>query len=193
MPVRGDPGAGTHPNTMEGKFIIVIALLVAIGGGVAVVGGDLLPGGDGASAEPFPTQTATATPSTETATDGNGTTATATPRPPFGFAIENIENCGQTCRDVTSTLRNQQDTTAEGITVYTRIFAGQGTDGDVVWQGNESVGTLGAGESYTTTRQVELSFSEALKIQNDDGWITVQTTVETADQTVTFSDERQVA
>lgn len=175
---------------MEGKFIIVIALLIAVGGGVAVVGGDLLPGGEGANADPFPTQTATPTPTI----DGNETTATATatPRPPFGFAIESIESCGQTCRNVTSTLTNRQDTTAQEITVHTRIFAGKRTGGDIVWRGNESVGTLGGGESYTTTRQVKLSFSEALKIQNEDGWITVQTTVETADQTVTFTDERQV-
>jgi hypothetical protein len=107
--------------------------------------------------------------------------------------IDNIEECGQTCRDVTSTLSNQQDATAENVTVHTRILAGQGTDGDVVWRGSEDVGTLPAGESSTTTRQVELSFADALKIENNGGWITVQTTVETADGSVTFTDERQVA
>lgn len=178
---------------MEGKPIIIIALLVAIGGGVAVVGGDLFPGGSDEPAAPFPTETPTATPSAETGGAGGSTaTATATPRPPFGFVIENVESCGTTCRNVTSTLVNQQDKTAEDITVHTRIFAGRGTDGDEIWRGQEGVGTLGAGESYTTTRQVELSYSEALAVQNNDGWITIQTTVETADQTVTFSDERQV-
>ena len=68
-----------------------------------------------------------------------------------------------------------------------------GTDGDVIWRGTEDVGALGAGESYTTTRQVDLSFADALAVQNAGGWITVQTSVETADRTVTVTDERQVA
>jgi hypothetical protein len=94
---------------------------------------------------------------------------------------------------VTSTLTNQQDTTAEDVTVYTRIYAGNGTDGDQVWEGSESVGTLDASESYTATKRVELSFADAYAIDQEDGWITVQTTVETADQTVTFTEQRQVA
>ncbi|MFB6090447.1 MAG: hypothetical protein ABEJ97_05250 [Halobellus sp.] len=179
---------------MEGKLIIVIALLVAVGGGAAVIGGDVLPGDADESAAPFPTETPGASGTTTSSGSGETTaTATATPTPPFGFVIDDIESCGTTCRNVTSTLVNQQDTTAESITVYTRIFAGRGTDGDVVWRGQADVGTLGPGESYTTTRQVKLSYSEALAVQNEDGWITVQTTVETADQTVTFTDERQVA
>ncbi|WP_435184544.1 hypothetical protein [Halobellus sp. EA9] len=181
---------------MEGKPIIIIALLVAVGGGAAVIGGDLLPGNGDESTAPFPTETPGTSTATETGGSGDATaTATATPTPPFGFVIEDIVSCGTTCRNVTSTLVNQQDTTASDITVYTRIFAGRGvgSDDDVIWRGQETVGTLGAGESYTTTRQVKLELSEALAVRNNDGWITVQTTVETADQTVTFTDERQVA
>jgi hypothetical protein len=144
-------------------------------------------GGDGADASGGDATSAPDAGTDATATDG----AASTPR--FGFAIDGVEQCGQTCRDVTSTLTNAQDTDAADVTVHTRIFVGQGTDGDVVWRGTEDVGALGAGESYTTTRQVELSFADALAVQNADGWITVQTTVETADRTVTFADERQVA
>jgi len=182
---------------MNLKLILAAVLVVGVGAGAVVVAGDVLPGGGSAAdSEPFPTSTPTGD---ETATGGSDggepttTAGTSTATPPFGFTIDNIEKCGQTCRDVTSTLTNHQDTTAESVTVYTRIFAGQGTDGDEVWRGSEDVGTLPAGESYTTTRQVELSFADGLKIENNDGWITVQTTVETGDQTVTFTDERQVA
>lgn len=177
---------------------LLIAAVVVVGAGIGVVvAGDLLPGGDDTTdSESFPT----ATPSDEetpgdSGDDGETTTtaATSTESPPFGFVIDNIEECGQTCRDVTSTLTNQQDTTAENVTVYTRIFAGQGTDGDEIWRGQEDAGTLAAEESYTATKRVELSLSEGLKIENNDGWITVQTTVETEGQTVTFTDERQVA
>ncbi len=182
---------------MNLKLILTAVLVVGVGAGAVVVAGDMLPGGDAETdSEPFPTTTPSGE---ETATGGSDgaetetTDATATETPPFDFTIDTIEECGQTCRDVTSTLTNQQDTTAENVTVYTRIVAGQGTDGDEVWRGTEDVGTLPAGDSYTTTRQVELSYADALKIENEGGWITVQTTVETADGTVTFTDERQVA
>lgn len=181
---------------MRSRLILATVLVVGVGAGAVVVAGDvLLSGGSEADAEPFPTaapsgeQTPTSGTDAETSTTGGATTET----PPFGFTVDNIEECGQTCRDVTSTLTNQQDATAEDVTVHTRIFAGQGTDGDEVWRGSEDVGTLPAGESYTTTRQVKLSFSDSLAINNNDGWITVQTTVETADGRVTFTDERQVA
>lgn len=59
--------------------------------------------------------------------------------------------------------------------------------------GTEDVGTLEAGGSYTVTRRVELSFGDAYAIDQEDGWIPIQTTVETADQTVTFTDQLQVA
>ncbi|MBB6645587.1 hypothetical protein [Halobellus ruber] len=177
---------------------LILAAIVVLGAGAGVVvAGDMLPGGNGAAdAESFPTATPGGEGTATVGSDGPATTTAdgaSTATPPFGFTIDKIEKCGQTCRDVTSTLTNQQDATAENGTVHTRIFAGRGTDGDEIWRGNEDVGTLPAGDSYTTTRQVELSYAEALKISNNDGWITVQTTVETENRTVTFTDERKVA
>jgi len=181
---------------MNLKLTLAAVLVVGIGAG-AVVAGDMLPGGDSAAdAEPFPTATPDGEETATSGSDGTGTTTASgasTETPPFAFTIDTVEECGQTCRDVTSTLTNNQDTTAGNVTVYTRIVAGQGTDGDEIWRGQEGVGTLPAGESYTTTERVELSYADALKVENNDGWITVQTTVETEDRTVTFTDERQVA
>ncbi|WP_144903436.1 hypothetical protein [Halobellus captivus] len=182
---------------MNGTPIVVIALLVAVGAGVVIVGDDVLPGSSGDDTEPFPTastpqDTAESDSGSNGASDGSDADAAVTSTPPFGFVIENVEECGTTCREVTTTLTNNQDTTAEDTTVYSRIFAGQGTDGDEVWRGEEPVGTLESGESYTATREVDLSFSEAMKVRNEDGWITIQTTVQTADRTVTFTEQRQV-
>ncbi|SFR89262.1 hypothetical protein SAMN05216559_0601 [Halomicrobium zhouii] len=189
---------------MNAKLLAVVGvgiLLVAGVVGALVTGFGPAPGGDsGSDVESFPTETPSNTGSDGASGDGasgdGGTsdaTATATDTPPFTFAIGNIEECGRTCRDVTSTLTNRRDATADDVTVYTRIFAGNGTDGDQVWQGSEDVGALDAGESYTATKRVELSYSDGYKIERNDGWITVQTTVETADQTVTFTERRQVA
>lgn len=179
---------------MNTKLLFAVVVVVAVGAGAVVVAGDLFPGGGDTDTDSFPTATPESDDDGSTATESpDSSTATATPTPPFGFAIDTIEECGQTCRDVTSTLTNQQDATAENVTVYTRIFVGQGTDGDEIWRGQEDAGTLSAGDSYTAEKRVELSLSDGLAVENNGGWITVQTTVEAEGQTVTFTDERQVA
>jgi hypothetical protein len=186
---------------MKRVLFVVAAVLVAAVGVAYATGVGPAPGGDDATIESFPTETPAsdgsggggATAGTPT-DDGGGTaetTATRT-RPPFTFAIERIEECGRTCRDVTSTLTNRQDATARNVTVYTRIFVGNGTDGDVVWSGKKAVGDLGPGESYTATERVELSLAEASSVKAHDGWVTVQTTVQTADRTVTYTRHRDV-
>ena len=176
-----------HPVAFVGVLLLVLVGIV----GALVTGFGPLPGDDsGGDVGSFPT--ATPAPTTDAGAE-QPTTTTPTETPPFTFVIDSIEECGQTCRDVTSTVTNQQDATARNTTVYTRLYVGNGTDGDVAWQGSERVGTLDPGESATATKRVELSFSEALAVQNNDGWITVQTTVETVDRTVTFTDRRQVA
>ncbi|MFB6113217.1 MAG: hypothetical protein ABEJ58_03825 [Halodesulfurarchaeum sp.] len=157
----------------------------------------------------FPTETptpTTTTPGEVTATeftggtgDGGTTrdstttmTTTTTTGPPFLFTIESVEECGTTCRDVTVTLENRQPTTATDVTVYTRIFAGQGTDGEIVWSGTEEIGTLEPGESVTSTRRVKLTMGEAFAVRQQNGWITIQTTVQSTDETMTFTNQRDV-
>jgi len=167
---------------------LVVALAV-VGVAFAVGGGPGSGGTDAASDDEFPTATATGTPS------GGGTEGTATgpDGPAFAFVIDGTEACGRTCRDVTTTLRNDGDARATGVVVHTRVFVGNGTDGDVAWSGSERVGDLAAGGSHTATRRVELSYGDGLAVQAADGWITIQTTVESDGRTVTFTERRQVA
>jgi hypothetical protein len=126
--------------------------------------------------------------------DGGSETTPPSPRP-FSFTIDDIEECGRTCRDVTASLHNNQDEPATGVTVFTRVFAGEDNtaEDDLVWQGREEVGAVDAGASYTTTGRVELSFQEAWKVNQHDGWVTIVTTVRTDQRTVTFRDSEQVA
>jgi len=125
-----------------------------------------------------------------TASDGSNTAESV---PPYTFAVEAIEECGQTCRDVTVRLDNNRDETATGISVYTQIFAGNSTESaDKVWEGTRDVGSLEAGASTTETSRVELSYSEGFQVQQADGWITILTTVESDDVTITFKERRQV-
>lgn len=114
---------------------------------------------------------------------------------PFSFTIDRIEECGQTCRTVTLTLHTNRNATATGITVYTRIYAGENHTAvdDIVWDTRREVGTLGAGESLTTTERVELTLQEGLQIEQHDGWNTIVTTVESEQEIVTVRDSKQVA
>ena len=139
------------------------------------------------------TATATTTPTAQGPVETRPAPATSAPRPRFAFAVDSAEACGQTCRDVTSTLSNTGDADATSVAVSTRIYAGRTAESGVVWEGRESVGALPAGESYTTTRRVELSLAGAVAVQNAGGWITVQTTVESDQRTVTFAEPRRVA
>jgi len=175
---------------MKRKFVFVVALilgLLALGvGAVMYVGVD--PTIESPNADEPITDFPTATP------DDADSSAERSPEP-FSFTIDRIEECDQTCRDVTVTLSNNRNTTATGITVYTRIYAGQNNtaEDDIVWEQKRDVGSLDAGESRTTTERVELTLQEGLQIEQRDGWITVVTTVESDQDIVTFSDSKQVA
>lgn len=164
-------------------LVIAVGLAAALYTGVGPAPG----GGSGDVIEDFPM---------EDGTDTDGSDATSPDdTEPFSFSISSIEECGQTCRDVTSTLDNNQDETATNVTVYIRIFAGQdNTETDnIVWEGSEDAGTIAAGEAYTTTERVELSIQDGRQINQEDGWITILTTVESDETTVTFQDSEQVA
>lgn len=175
------------------RALVIIGLVVA----AFLVGGLMLgfgpAAGDGPAEESSPTATPTATGGT--ASDGGTSTATR-PTPveqPFAVTIDDVADCGTTCRDVTVTLTNRQRVAADDVDVHTRVFAGNSTEAaDEVWRGGETVGTLAAGDSYTTTKRVELSYQEALAVEDAGGWVTVQTTVQTADGTVTFTERRNV-
>ena len=160
---------------------VLVVLVVASALGAAVYTGvGPAPGGDsGETVEEFPTD------------DGD---ASADEMDAFAFAIDEIEECGQTCRDVTATLENNQNETASDVTVYTRIFAGADTTDtdDLVWEGSEAVGEMEAGGDHTSTERVELSLQDAREIDQENGWITVVTTVQSDETTITFQDNRQV-
>lgn len=175
--------------------VALAALLIVLGGVAFATGIGPAPGGDGASGsdvEEFPTATPTASGGV-TATETTETATAAPGRPAFAFAIDRVERCGRTCRDVTSTLTNRGDAPATGVVVYTRVFVGNDTEGDVVWSGRESVGRLAPGATHTATRRVELSYREGFAVRRADGWITIQTTVRSDQRTVTVADRRDVA
>jgi len=176
------------PRPLVTGIVIVLVVgaaagagLLALGGPGAVVdGGDAPDGTDGTEAG---------------STDGgDSTTTTATPQmadteAAFVFAIDDIQECGDTCRDVTATLSNDGGEAAANVTVETNVY----TDGDLIWEGDEDVGRLDAGGEHTSTKRVELGYSDALKVENNDGWITIETIVRFEDGQQVFTEERQVS
>lgn len=123
---------------------------------------------------------------------GNDGTETATDEPAFTVVADNTEKCGRTCRDVTSTVTNRQNATAENVTVATQIYAGKQANGKQVWQGSADVGTLEEDESHTATKRIELGFGDAIAVKGAGGWVTIETTVESDDRTVTLTEQRDV-
>lgn len=165
---------------------LVVVAALAVVTGVVPLDGD--PDGDVAPSTDAGTPSA---PDSEVS-DAGGSDVTTTEPPPFSMVVESVESCGQTCRDVTVRLVNNQDREATGVTVTTRIYAGDDTTGDPVWEGTADVGTLGPGESIRETQRVELGLMEAAAVQ-ETGEITIQTVVETDRQTVRFVEHRDVS
>lgn len=180
----------------SGPVVAAAALVAVVVAAGAVVVGVVPFGGDvgGVDDAPGTTATRTQTPvDTGTVYDSSESGATSGSSAPFSLRIRSVEECGDTCRDVTAELSNDRDVDATGVAVYTRVYAGNSTDGDdEVWEGTERVGRLDADESVAVTRRVEVSYADAIEIRNGDGWVTILTTVDADDATVTFTRRRDV-
>lgn len=181
-----------------GVLVVVIAV-AGVGAALYTGIGPAPGGGSSEEIEEFPTAEDTEADSTEgdsteaDTDDGESGSTGDEEIEPLSFTIDDIAECGSTCRDVTATLDNNQNETESNVTVFIRIFAGEDnteTD-DIVWEGTEEAGTIAAGESYTTTERVDLSFQDARKV-DEEGWITILTTIESDDTTVTFQDSEEV-
>jgi hypothetical protein len=163
-------------------LLAVVGLVLLATAGVALTG---VFGLFGAGETGPPTESAPV-PTPATAADGTASQS-------FTLDTREVDACGMLCRNVTSTVTNEQSTAARDVTIRTRLYAGNDTDGEVRWRGTERVDRIGAGETYVTTQRVELSMDAALAVRDADGWVTIRTTVETADQSVTITDRREVA
>jgi hypothetical protein len=186
VPVEREPRADGRDERWRRRAAAVgstLVVVLALGVAAALLGIGPAPGAGGvgtdAGVEGGTDRRSTATGS---ASDGD---------PTFAFVVEGIERCGRTCRDVTSTL-TAESASASNVTVATRIYAGNGTDGEGVWRGRERVGDLAAGGSHTATARVDLSLADALAVEGAGGWVTVRTTVRSTETTTTFTRRREV-
>lgn len=93
-----------------------------------------------------------------------------TPAYVYTIDVEQIEECGNTCREVTLTLLNEGRKDWEDVVVDARLTAG----GNLIYSGEEEVGDLASGKSYTTTREVNLSADDMVAVQQNDYVVTVR-------------------
>ena len=189
------------PVSMNTKALVgVVALLVVVGGIGGVFALGLVPGLGGNSTGSSSTgggggggADGTATYESTVVVEGTGTEGASSTetQSPFSFTIDSIEKCGETCRDVTATITNNQNSTATGVTVRSEIYTGDNYD-NKIWEGTSEAGELESGESYTDEKRVELGVSEAYAVQQNDGEILIKTYVVTDDATYVFNEERNV-
>ncbi|WP_129114531.1 hypothetical protein [Halegenticoccus tardaugens] len=106
----------------------------------------------------------------------------------FRFAVERIEECGTTCRDVTVVVTNTGDRVDSEVVVVSRISA----DGDELWRGQETVDSMDRDERVTRTERVDLGYADAYKVQRNDGYVTIDTTIRWAGGEETFTERRKV-
>lgn len=146
-------------------------------------GGD---GGDGAS-----TVDGSVTTEEPQAMATSTVTQTPTPKPDYrlDFAVQGTEPCGSTCRDVTVELSNHGAKTARNVIVTSEIYAGN----DRVWEGTERIGQVRSGESITRTKRVQLGWMDAAAVKQNDGYVTIETTVDWDGGQRTFEDRQKVA
>lgn len=179
---------------MTGRLLAASVLLLALASAGVLVAADG-PGGAIPDLESDGATTTTAGGVDETADGTTATTASESAgetstdaRSGYALDIRSIETCGNTCRDVTAALTNEGSSARRNVTATTEVYA----DGDLLWSGNESVGTLSAGESHASMKRVQVGYAGGMKIRANDGYVTIVTVVRSDGGTTRFSDRRNV-
>lgn len=178
---------------MNAKLVgAVVVGLVIVAGAVGALATGIGTGGDvasddGDSEETYESTVVMGGSDSGSAASGSDGGSAEQP-PPFSFGVKKIEKCGETCREVTASITNNQNA-SQDVTVRSVIY----TDGEKIWEGKSDLGTLASGETRTDTKTVKLSYMDAYKVKQNDGKILVKTYVVTEDATYVFKERRDVA
>lgn len=100
--------------------------------------------------------------------------------------IRNIAECGLTCREVTYVVENPTDTPVSNLTADITLTSG----GQTIWENERPVGDVPAGESTTLTDEMTLTQAETATILDNDGTVTIEVELTSANQTRTISFDR---
>lgn len=95
----------------------------------------------------------------------------------FRTTIESVTECGRTCRNVRVRIENTGTVTAHDVVVDTVISTG----GTIIWTGSEEVGRLSSGETYVTTRTLDLSYEDGLRVRRNDNVVSAKMIIRSAE------------
>lgn len=156
---------------------------------------------DGESSGGTPTDTATPEPDDggggDDGTPGEDTPMTDSPTPTptvdpanVSFAAEDgeITKCGSTCRTFDYSVENTGSAPARKAKATIEVFT-PNLDGDKVFEGDQLLGKIPAGETVETAKDVDPGAIDAGKITSNDGNIGIRLTVTDqsgAEDTFTF-------
>ena len=179
-------GAGKSADTLvaAGALVVLVIAVLLVGGTFAFGVGPF--GGEGGPAAESTTPTAT---DGGSESDAGGSANGPDHVRPFTVSVDRVEECGNTCRDVTASLTNNGGNPRESVTVTTEIYAGE----DRVWKGGRDLGTLAPDETETRTHRVDVGYLGGAKIKGNGGTVTVVTTVDWSDGSATYREQRTVA
>lgn len=107
---------------------------------------------------------------------------------PVSLDVERVQNCGSRCRSVTANITNVGNETLTNVTAETRISAAD----DQIWTRTHRFGNLSANESANRTARISLGFGDAFLIAQNNGRVTINTTVRWDGGNATFSERRRV-
>lgn len=165
--------------------LLTVVVLLATTGCLGLVPGDDRPTQTTTSGTTTAPSTLTPAPTPATPRGSPTAQGTGTPVDAFEFTVGELTDCGSTCRDVSATVINVRERPATNVTVAIRTFAGNETDGDPLWTNTTAVGRLAPEESVTVERQVVLSAGDALAVERADGWVAIEATIRSADESTT--------
>lgn len=106
----------------------------------------------------------------------------------FELDADLVERCGLNCRNVTANLTNTGNDTAENVTANVTITA----DDEEVWERNYTLGNVSANESVERSSEISVGPRDLYAIEQNDGFVFINVTVEWDGGNQTFTERRQV-
>lgn len=104
------------------------------------------------------------------------------------LAIEEVGECGVTCRNVTYVLTNPTETSVTDLTADITLVSG----GTTVWENERSLGYVQAGDEVTLTDEVSLDRDQMARILENDWEVTINVRLQSANETRTISFDREL-
>ena len=112
----------------------------------------------------------------ESATDeGDDETANGSEDTPieFNVLVDEITECGRTCRTLDYTVQNRGTEDATGVVSRIRVYTPD-TDGDQVFDDEQEIGDLDANTQRSATKDIDTGLVDGRKIQDNDGDIDIR-------------------